>query len=244
MSALISSHYAQTNVQLYDQMLSDGYSNSDVATIQHAYDSMQPLFSASFRGSGRPFLTHLVGTASILAEAKQPITIIVAGLCHAAYEFGDFGPGLRHRSMKNRQKLQRWIGTEAEALVWDYAHLDWSLGAINSYPSEAADSDILCIRLANELEDALIDNWSYSGLAKQKRSHETAIASAQLAARLGVENWHVRLGELTSEHARLTQTTLRGRGRSYAMPGHSYRLKLSARFLEVAKVVYHWFHRN
>jgi len=207
MSVSTSRLYAQTNVQLYDQLSSAGYSNEDIAAIERAYEAIQPLFSGSFRGSGRPFLAHLVGTASILAEAEQPIKVVVAGLCHAAYEFGDFGPALRRHSKSNRRKVQHWIGTEAEALVWDYTQLQWSIDAINRYPDETADEQVLIIRIANELEDSLIDNWSFSGSAKRKSSHDTAIASMHLAARLNLGTWKKTLDELIQEQALMMDIT-------------------------------------
>ena len=242
MSAPSSRHYAQTNVQLYDQMSSTGYSSNDVATIQRAYEAMQPLFSGSFRGSGRPFLTHLVGTASILAEAEQPIAVIVAGLCHAAYEFGDFGASLRRRSSNNRQKLQQWIGLEAETLVWNYGQLEWSRDAISSYPNATSGKQVLIIRLANEMEDALIDNWSYSGSAKRKSSHDTAKACRELAVRLDLTQWQDTLNELIQEQALLTDTAPRAANNSYVLPGASYRLSPKARLARAAKKVYHQFH--
>lgn len=242
MSAPTSRLYAQTNVQLYDQMSSAGYSRDDLAAIQRAYEAMQPLFSGSFRGSGRPFLAHLVGTASILADAGQPIAVIVAGLCHAAYEFGDFGASLRRRSSNNRQKLRQWIGTEAETLVWSYSHLEWSIDAISGYPDDQADKQVLVIRLANEIEDALIDNWFYSGSAKRKSSHDTAKACRELAARLDLTEWQEALDELIKEQALLMDTAAYAADNSYVLPATSYRLSLKVHLARVAKKVYHLFH--
>ena len=188
-----SRHYAQTNVQLFATLSGDGYGDLDVLRIGDAYTHAQQLFAAQFRGSGRPFLAHLVGTASILAKHGASPNVVIAGLLHAAYEHGDFGSALRGPTSAKRRKLIRVIGPEAESLVSRYTALRWTPAAISGFSARAApltqdERDVLFIRLANDLEDGLRDNFVFSALGKQRTVAECLPASANLADNLGFAN--------------------------------------------------------
>src|SRR5215469_10044102 len=74
--------YAQTNIQLYNQLAELGYTAEDARRVHRAYGLAMQLFTGSYRGSGRPFLSHLVGTASVLASVRAPIEVVTAGLLH------------------------------------------------------------------------------------------------------------------------------------------------------------------
>jgi hypothetical protein len=111
---------AQSNIQLYGQLQSCGYGAADISAVARAYRLAQRLFAASFRGSGRPFLCHLVGTASILVRDAAPAHEITAGLLHAAYSAGLF-PFDMHRKMSPRKRamVREAVGAEAEELIAD-----------------------------------------------------------------------------------------------------------------------------
>jgi len=57
------SSYAQTNIQLFKQLRLAHYSDADLSYIYNAYQFALQIFSSRFCGSGKPFLSHLVGTA-------------------------------------------------------------------------------------------------------------------------------------------------------------------------------------
>ena len=76
------SGYAQTNIQLYRQLAELGYPSTDVSRVHRGHSLAMKLFTGLFRGSGRPFLAHLVGTASVLASVRVPIEVVTAGLLH------------------------------------------------------------------------------------------------------------------------------------------------------------------
>jgi HD domain len=151
-------HFAQTNLQLYNQLLSTGYTGGDLALIRRCYDLASELFSASYRPTSKPFLAHLVGTASILAWLKAPISSVATGLLHAAFEYGDFGP---HASLGRRQALLRArVGSDLERMVEAYTDLEWNTESVSrilaDVPTTSAEaSELLRVRLANELEDFL-----------------------------------------------------------------------------------------
>ena len=85
----------KTNLQLYGQMLRAGRPEQELRLVRDAYELAVRLFAGHFRGNGKPFLAHLVGVASILAEHGHPIELVTAGLLHSVYSFGEFGDGTR-----------------------------------------------------------------------------------------------------------------------------------------------------
>ncbi len=119
-------NYAQTNIQLYNQLRDKGYSKQEINAVYQAYELAIQLLGCLFRTSGKTFIAHLVGTASILGSIHVPANIVVAGLLHAAYVRGDFGNikgGLYDknrdgvRSVKNRDRVRSVIGQKAEKHV-------------------------------------------------------------------------------------------------------------------------------
>jgi len=115
------------------------------------------LFGSTFRASGKPFVAHLVGTASVLARERTPITVVSAGLLHAAYVQGDFGDGPPGRTRRRSRRLILSIGAESERLVARYAKFPWSAetppdpGLVPSL--DAIDRGVVLMRLANEIEE-------------------------------------------------------------------------------------------
>lgn len=151
-------HLAQTNLQLLQQMRSEGYSAADMATVAKAYAIATQLFANRFRPCGRPFVTHLVGASAVLVWLKAPIHIVVATLLHAAYQEGDFPNSLEGMTPRKRKELSAAIGAEAEALVAAYALGSRSLtGLMASYARfnemVPLERDLLLMQLANELDD-------------------------------------------------------------------------------------------
>ena len=61
---------AQTYVQLHRQLRDAGYAPVDVECCRAAYRLAAELFTARFRPSHDSFLSHVVGTASILTSMR------------------------------------------------------------------------------------------------------------------------------------------------------------------------------
>jgi (p)ppGpp synthase/HD superfamily hydrolase len=170
------SDYAQTNLQLYTQLRRAGYTDSQLALVRAGYDLALGLFTASFRGSGKPLLSHLVGTASILASIGQSPAIVTAGLLHAAYALGDFGDGRFGTTDGKRARVRESVGLEVEDLVARYTAFDWNRNTIPSIRQRvgqltAVERDVLVIRLANELEDHLDYGVLYCGNGESRREY-------------------------------------------------------------------------
>jgi len=184
--------YAQTNLQLYRQLVALRYSVADQEYIASAHALAADLFSGQYRGSGKPFIAHLVGTASILAALKASAPVIAAGLLHAAYEQGDFGLGLLGRHGDKRAELRTVLGAEAEGYVQRYFSLRWTDEIINQLPARVdslapADRLVVLIRLANELEDYLDGGVLFCANSEARLARLMRIADdhVTLAQRLG-----------------------------------------------------------
>ncbi len=172
--AQTSVSYAQTNLQLFNQMRAAGYVDADLRTVRTAYDLATRLFTAKFRGSGKPLLSHLVGTASVLCAVRAPAPVLAAAVLHAAYIFGEFGDGRRGMTPAKRDAVRMAVGPEIEDLVARYEELEWTDPAIKALharvdPLSKAERDVLLIRLANELEDHLDLGVLYCGNAQHRR---------------------------------------------------------------------------
>lgn len=200
--------YAQTNLQLYTQLRDAGCGAEDLRLVRSGYDLAMRLFTASFRGSGKPLLAHLVGTASILAAIRQPIRIVTAGLLHAAHALGDFGDGRLGMTEAKRARVREAVGGEVEDLVARYTQFDWSRRTIPGILERVdaltpIEREVLVIRLANELEDHLDYGVLYCGNGEARREYirSPLNQSVDMARRLG-------LAALAQELERAFQETL------------------------------------
>jgi len=106
--------YAQTNIQLFNQLRREGYSNTDLSLVRDAYELAMVLYSCRFLPSGRPFIAHVVRTASILAALHLSAQVVAAGLLHNAYGTGDFGDGSGGISTAKRALISRVLSPEVE----------------------------------------------------------------------------------------------------------------------------------
>jgi len=166
--------FPQTNLQLYNQLLRSGYPESEIERVRAAHDLAARLFAGAYRGSGKPFLAHGVGTAGILAASGARGPVISAGLLHAAYTLGEFGDGRPGSSAARRKEVRDAVGGEAEDLVTRYAALPWNARAVlslrrNLAALSPADRAVILMRLANELEDHLDLGIAFCRDADQRR---------------------------------------------------------------------------
>ena len=173
---------ARTNIALYKQLHAAGWDAVHLTEVRDSYEFATKLFVGHCRASGKPFLTHLVGTASILAALGADPVTVKAGLLHAAYDQGDFGIT---RWRNRRVRVRRAIGDSAEAIVWRYQEVGWSETTIARMRDgldtlRTIDRTVLLMRLANELDDNLDLEMRYCHSAKdQDREHRgTMVAMA------------------------------------------------------------------
>lgn len=223
--------YAQTNLQLFNQMRTAGYTEADLKAVRAGYDLATRLFTAKFRGSGKPLLSHLVGTASILCAINAPAPLLSVAVLHAAYIFGEFGDGRRGVTDAKRGIVRRAVGDDIEDLIARYHALDWddtSIAAIGAGLDSMSPRDrhVLLVRLANELEDHLDLGVLYCGNALQRREAigKSLHACTDLARRLGQPFLASELSRMFDEvmSAEVPESLRHPQDYTYLLPPQSY----------------------
>lgn len=189
---------ARTNVQLYNQLRSAGRRPEELALIRRAYDFAVTLYSGCFQADGSPFVCHIIGVASIVAQLDPPAEVVAAACLHNVYGNGDFGDG-RHNAVTpyRRQMVRDAAGPEVETYVHRFRemrstqrtaraipHLD-NLDALDAL--DARDRYVVVIELADILEKYTDGGLLYygdhawvTGFVAEQRDTLT-----QLARRLG-----------------------------------------------------------
>jgi hypothetical protein len=82
---MTAAELAQTRTALREQALARGYSPDDARAFEAAGDFATLIFDSTYRADGRPFLNHVIGTASALVRYDFRREVVMAGLLHAAY---------------------------------------------------------------------------------------------------------------------------------------------------------------
>jgi hypothetical protein len=146
---------AQTNLQLYLQMLDSDYLEDEVNLVNRAYLFAIDKVHLMYRGSGKPFICHLVGTASLMVICRQPVQVVIAALLHALYQnrvsFGNIKD-----ITKRRQIITDIFGAECDRLIFEYTEFEMT-GIKDIDPNHiTVDKQVLLMRIADELED-LVD---------------------------------------------------------------------------------------
>lgn len=232
--------YAQTNLQLYRQLRASGYVEANLTLVRAAYDLGMRIFPASFRGSGKPLLAHLVGTASILASIDESPKVVASGLLHAAYALGDFGDGRLGMTAAKRDRVRDAVGQEVEDLVARYTAFDWNRNTIPAIRERVGslapiERDVLVIRLANELEDHLDFGVLYCGNGERRREYirSPLNQSVDMARSLGLTALARELDEAFAETLaeQLPDSLRTPHDYTFVQPlaSHSPRLKVAAR---------------
>ncbi|KST67398.1 DUF6817 domain-containing protein [Mastigocoleus testarum] len=182
--------YAQTNLQLYNQIIEAKYSDADLTRTFQAYELAMKLFSGRYRANGKPFVAHSIGTASILITQSSPVSVVVAGLLHAAYAQGDFGNRQYGITQAKQKYLAQLVGEEVESIVALYTSLAWDEQAISIARSRInelsqVERQVLLIRLANDLEDELDLGMLYCKKAQNSTAQLHTLSIVEVALELG-----------------------------------------------------------
>ena len=175
---------AQTNIQLYNQLLEVGFDDADLVVVRRAYRTAAEIFAGWVRPEGRPFICHLVGVASVLAKLGEPVPVICAGLLHSVYSHGDFGAGQGRVGAPALRILERSIGPDACRPIDRYVQTAWNADNVRHWTANAGEVDgalrtVITIRLADALEDALDFGLHYSAKGEK---HATAIPRGDIVA--------------------------------------------------------------
>jgi (p)ppGpp synthase/HD superfamily hydrolase len=201
--------FAQTNIQLLNQMAQEGYRRSELGLILRSYDLAMRLFTGRYRASGKTFVAHLVGTASILTSLRARPTLVAAALIHAAYDNGDFGDGVQGISTRKRDLVRAEVGQETETYVEKYTSLRWNEQVMREMHEKldtlsSLEQDVLLIRLANELEDYLDLGILYCGREKRRQANyfgDNGQILMDMAKKLGFPSLAVDMAAVFKETA-------------------------------------------
>ncbi len=218
--------YAQTNLQLYSQLVALGMVDADLLLIRAAHDGAAALFSAQFRSSGKPQLAHLVGTASIAAAHGGGPPTVAAALLHASYEQGDFGTGVAGASARKRREIQAVVGEGVESIVARYHAFDFGGDA----PFSDEVRDLLFLRAANELEDALDLGPLYAAPARREVALQALRKAAGAACFIGrpILEAEIRASLRSLESASIPDVLRGGRHGSFTLRPRSCRPSLAS----------------
>jgi hypothetical protein len=143
---------AQTNLELYAQAIDHGYSQQQRRSLADAYElALRQVFRLA-RGSGKPFIAHLVGTASLVLESGAPDDWVIGALLHALYQRrvpfeGGLSPEQRRVVIADR------FGRVVDDVVVRYTAFESEDLSRPATEFPASDADVLTLRLADELED-------------------------------------------------------------------------------------------
>lgn len=172
------------------QLAGAGWTDHDLVTIRTSYDLAASLFAGAERGSGKPFIDHLIGCASCALLGGAAPAVVAAAVLHAAYDQGDFGDGCTGATRAHRRRVQDAVGREVEALVHGYETFAWgpadaaAAGAALDRASVATRA-VLLVRVANEIDDALDAGLVVSGKATSPTGRVPAGTVVGLAEQLG-----------------------------------------------------------
>lgn len=151
------SMYAQTNIQLFNQLQRDGYRTGQLRMIADAYSLSAQLFTTRFETSGKCFMSHVVGTASILSANAAPAELVAAGLVHNVYRNGDFGDYRKKITESKRRRIRNTIGETAEQYVYGFATRNWNAAGLRETHEQLPamqelERQVVLLYLADQLE--------------------------------------------------------------------------------------------
>ena len=144
----------QTFLDLYREMKARQYRKQDLELVFRAHDLATRIFSGSYRPTYKPFICHLVGTASVLAQCGERGEVIAAALLHSAYPLGEFGDGTRDVTAQKRAVVSQAIGAGVEELVYQYCIADWtSFEKFDGVAGTSLERDLWALKLADLFDD-------------------------------------------------------------------------------------------
>lgn len=166
--------YANTNIELFNQLSRDRYSAEDLGLIVKTYELAKSLFAGWVLAYGRDYFSHVVRTASILAFHHAPLPVVAAGLIHNSYSKGDFGFGKKGISNAKRRLVRNTLGKEVDECIAGFAAMKWNETTFPFIRDALETSDrtfrhVVLLYLAEGLEHNLDYGVLYTNESTRKR---------------------------------------------------------------------------
>ncbi len=166
----------QTRSDLLDFALARGYATSEVAMLANAYHVAHVIVDGGYRPCGRPFINHLVGTASALVRYDFRAETVAAGMLHAAYTHC---PPYRGDVRDAANAITAWLGgrespVEERVRAYTLRSARWNQPqtAANALADPSLlDAEVLAIAAANEVDMHLSGEYRYTQRADVPAPH-------------------------------------------------------------------------
>lgn len=158
----------QTRSGLLDVAADRGYASVELALIAKAYQIAHVLLDGGYRPCGRPFIAHLIGTASVLVRYSFRAELVAAGLLHATYTHGVPHADGFEAAIDAMCATLGGNGSAVERRVRAYTlnelnRTETSAGSDMLSTLSVLDAEISAIEAANELDMHLSGEFRYSG---------------------------------------------------------------------------------
>jgi hypothetical protein len=163
-------HLKQTITGLLELAHLRGYTADDLAQIKKAHWVALILSSGGYRPCGRPFINHLIGTASVLVHFGFETRVVIGALLHACYTHA---PRMRGGAQETVDTVARWLGgagTTVDRMVRGYTVRSsrWKqLSDLDNWSDVATmdDIDVAVIAMANLVDMRLSGEIRATGRA-------------------------------------------------------------------------------
>tara|TARA_R110000868_G_scaffold158110_1_gene386028 strand:- start:638 stop:1387 length:750 start_codon:yes stop_codon:yes gene_type:complete len=224
-------NWAQTIGALHDQARRAGWPEADRALLLETYNLVEPMFTGWCRASGRPFICHLTGVASLVLKHGGSRDEVLAALAHAAIQAGAYGPYGPLVRTDVRPLLASSLPPGCARLVEAYTQFDWKAfietagrdiaSAVGTTPAI-----LLKLRIANEMDDAL--DWPFLTERRRREGARECAVSIDAAIALG---WPALASEIAAVRDAMAAVPPVGQtGREdYFVPPDGYRLAFPER---------------
>jgi len=154
----------QTRSELLDLARDRGYGRNELATIANAYHLAHILMDGGYRPCGRPFINHVVGTASVLVRYGFRSEVVAVGLLHSAYTHCPHHPAGVREAAKAVCAALGGRGSPLERAVRDYTVRESAArNAFDQSTLSVPEAETLMVVAANELDMYLSGEIRYTG---------------------------------------------------------------------------------
>ena len=174
---------AQTNLHLYRQLLALHWSEAELLRVQKAYTQAAERFAKWLRPSGKPFLAHLVGTASLAVMGGANCSTACAALLHSCRTHNIAVAGRRIPRLKAR--FPHGVSTEIKNIItayelWHRRYAKEAPAALDVTALSDLDRKALLIHLANEADEVLDGSAALSKPHKVSRRNIDSLTKLAL----------------------------------------------------------------